>query len=483
MQQRLECSVPCRVVERLLEERGRALSSLELGEEEEGLGARRPRRRDGKKLVRECPRARSLSGSEVRASGGERAPMAILGRARGRRRQGMLPELRCGDRSAASDRYAGRRLELGGELGVRLLRRQRPMAGARERIVDDLGQALVRAAPIARRGGLIEHGCEQRVRKTDDPVRELDHVVGEPGLEYVAVELCGPQPPVRAGKQQRSTRLVRQSVEAGADERLQRLRDAQRLGRVDVLAQGTPELERKEGISARDLVDAQQRRPRERPAEPRLQDPVQRAGTERADVLALDRFAVERKLELGSVGATPEPAGEKQPDVLALQAPQRELQGGSRRSVQPLDIVDREQDRLTLGEQVQRATDGHGQRSEVDRRARLLAEQQRGLERTPTGRFELVDHFPEYVFEQVSQPGVFDPQLDLGGARRQDAKPAVSRSLDTGEPDRRLPDPRLALQDQPRHARAGRPVEEGMDRAELVVPAEQIHDDLLQPRA
>ena len=104
VQQRLERSVPCRVFERLFEERDRALRSLQLGEEDERLGARCTRRVVSQELEGDRPGTSSLSRSEVGTRGGERAPVTVLRRARGRRAQGVLPELRRGDRSAACDR-------------------------------------------------------------------------------------------------------------------------------------------------------------------------------------------------------------------------------------------------------------------------------------------------------------------------------------------------------------------------------------------
>ena len=61
-------------------------------------------------------------------------------------------------------------------------------------------------------------------------------------------------------------------IDARADELLQRLRDGQRLSGVELVRQGSCDLERVERIAARRLVDPEQRRPREGAVEPLADD-------------------------------------------------------------------------------------------------------------------------------------------------------------------------------------------------------------------
>ena len=58
-------------------------------------------------------------------------------------------------------------------------------------------------------------------------------------------------------------------------------------------------------------MEAQQRRACEHPAEPRLQDRLQRAGTERADVHALDHAVVDGELDLRHRDTGCDPARQK----------------------------------------------------------------------------------------------------------------------------------------------------------------------------
>ena len=146
------------------------------------------------------------------------------------------------------------------------------------------------------------------MREADHSVCELDHVVRERRLERVGVELIGRQSTVRAREQQRSTRLAGQPVEASAYERVQRFRHGQRLSGVDVSSESAAELESKEWVATRGFMEAQQRRACEHPAEPRLQNRLQRAGTERTDVHALDHALVDGELDLRHRDTGPDPA-------------------------------------------------------------------------------------------------------------------------------------------------------------------------------
>ena len=90
--------------------------------------------------------------------------------------------------------------------------------------------------------------------EADHPARNLDHVIRQRRLEHAVDKLRRRQPAMCTREQQRLTRLVWQPVEAGADERLQRLRHRQWLRWVEISsAESARELERKERISARGL--------------------------------------------------------------------------------------------------------------------------------------------------------------------------------------------------------------------------------------
>ena len=152
-------------------------------------------------------------------------------------------------------------------------------------------------------------------------------------------------------------RGCRKADETRAHDLVQRLRNRQRLERVDVLGKDASELQREERISARALVDAQQRLARERPADLVVKEPVQRTDAQRADP---QPFNVDRLLERGRL----QPAGEDQPDG-AAEASQREGKCARRRGIEPVDIVDRNNDRLPLAQELEHIAYGHGDRAIV----------------------------------------------------------------------------------------------------------------------
>ena len=145
MQRCLQCGMPFCLAKRLFEQLDGAVESAELGEKGQRLGASRARRSRGHELERDCPWPHSFARGEMGPR--RRDPTANPVRVRlGRRRtNGVLAELRGDDRSASSHRESSCPLERRGKLLIRLLRCKRPVAGAREGVVDDLGQAFVRA--------------------------------------------------------------------------------------------------------------------------------------------------------------------------------------------------------------------------------------------------------------------------------------------------------------------------------------------------
>jgi hypothetical protein len=192
---------------------------------------------------------------------------------------------------------------------------------------------------------------------------------------------------------------------------------------------------------------------------------VQGTDTERSDP---EPFDVHRVLELGRL----QPAGEQQPDC-AVEASQREGECARRRGVEPLDVVDRHDDRLPLAHQAEHIAYGRRERARVGGLVRRVIPQQRDLERPSPRRGQLADHPVEDSIEQIPEPDVREPPLGLGRPCRQHDPPAPARRRDSREPHRRLPDPGLALENQ-RHRLLGGAVEEAVDGAELPVAADDL---------
>ena len=107
---------------------------------------------------------------------------------------------------------------------------------------------------------------------------------------------------------------------------------------VDQLA---PDLEREQGIAERGVVDPPQELARDAQPEPVAQDATDRAEAEWAEFHPLDAVRVERELEWRR---GPRPAREEEADLGALEPSRGKREGGGRGGVEPLDVVERDQD-------------------------------------------------------------------------------------------------------------------------------------------
>ena len=93
------------------------------------------------------------------------------------------------------------------------------------------------------------------------------------------------------------------------------------------------------------------------------------------------------------------------------QSAQREAERARRRRVEPLEVVDRNDQQLVLRERLQGAADGDAERACVGRAAGRLLEQERDLERAPSRRSKERQNVVEGVVEEVAESGVGEPVL------------------------------------------------------------------------
>jgi hypothetical protein len=178
----------------------------------------------------------------------------------------------------------------------------------------------------------------------------------------------------------------------------------------------TGQLQREERVPARALVDAEEGLAAERSAEAVEQQPLERTDAERLDLKVLETLCGERVLELRRPYALGRAAGEQDDDGLRHDPPQREHQGVHRRGVEPLHVVDGEEQRALVGEQLERLADSDGEGAPVDRIARRVLEQQRDLERPLPRRRQRRQHVVENSLEEIAQTGIGKAALRLGGA-------------------------------------------------------------------
>ena len=128
---------------------------------------------------------------------------------------------------------------------------------------------------------------------------------------------------------------------------------------------------------------------------------------------------------------------------------EREREGGRRRSVQPLDVVDRNHDRLAVCEQLERRR-GRQLPGSVSPLAHRIRPRPGGPSRArvAVGRPAQARRRRARPRAGRPVPGVPDPELHLRRPRGRTSEPAFPRGFDPGEPERRLPDSRLS---QPAH--------------------------------
>lgn len=142
-----------------------------------------------------------------------------------------------------------------------------------------------------------------------------------------------------------------------------------------------------------------------------------------------------------------------------------------------MDVVDRNDDRLTRAQEIEHIVYGNGERAIVGGLARGVAAQKRDLQRSPPRRGQLADHIVEDTVEEIAEPNVRQSALGLGRTRDEHDKPAFACRRDRLEPKRRFPDPGLAFEHESGRG-LDRTVEERVDGLELSLPSHNLtcHD-------
>ena len=125
--------------------------SLDGAQEDECLRARTIIRRLDQCLFCERTRALCIAGSELGYRPQDRPSVASFAIVVRRQAAGELAQLRSDTRHAPNIRDGSRLVERRGDLRVRTLRREREVAGALQRIANDLGENRVRRAAVSLR--------------------------------------------------------------------------------------------------------------------------------------------------------------------------------------------------------------------------------------------------------------------------------------------------------------------------------------------
>ena len=241
------------------------------------------------------------------------------------------------------------------------------------------------------------------------------------------------------------------------------------------------ELDGEQRVPAGRLREADERRPAEHVVEVVAQEVVQRAEAERPDVdaqVAVDAVEPERERP-----ARAAPHGRRHADALRREAPERVREDLDRRRVEPLDVVDGDQERPVLRQSVE-------ERARADRH-RLGRQgvtrpgpQERDLDRLPLRDRELGE-LRLGRGEEVGDRRVPEQPLVLGRLGHQYPPAPLDRALDDPPPQDGLADARLAHQRQQARTLA-EGVEPVRDGAPFDIPARhrRPHDERLQtPRS
>ena len=140
-----------------------------------------------------------------------------------------------------------------------------------------------------------------------------------------------------------------------------------------------------------------------------------------------------------------------------------------RRRVEPLDVVDRNDDGSLVGERAQRVQQRDTDRVRVRWRALVVLEHERARERPslPPGSGSSAS---SSTGSSRSPMPANESAVSLSAGAPEDAERALLRVLDTGVPERRLPHARLAVEHK-RHRALGDAGDEAVDRGELGVPS------------
>ena len=163
-------------------------------------------------------------------------------------------------------------------------------------------------------------------------------------------------------------------------------------------------------------------------------------------------------------------------DRLVEQAAEHELDPGGRRRIEPLEVVDREDELLLFGKYADEGQERGSEQPPLGRPVCLGAEQSDLQRPALHGRYG-VEHLGRHGRKQVGEPCEGELRLRLRRPRHEHRHAAGAGTGDRLFPDRRLADPRLS-DDREDRVGARALVEELLDRLELgLTPDDARHTE------
>jgi hypothetical protein len=139
---------------------------------------------------------------------------------------------------------------------------------------------------------------------------------------------------------------------------------------------------------------------------------------------------------------------DEQPDVVALEASHGEFERASRRPVEPLDVIDRDDQRTSLREAPQHAQETGGDRPTIERPAAGWLLERRDEERPALWIRQPVKNSSGDATEKIGQPGVCEVALRRCRCGAHDCNAAAGRRRERCLPEDRLADAARPAEDK-----------------------------------
>ena len=405
-------------VERLLEHRDSyriaRVVQQDLRQGQQRLRAGRSRGHLFSQRLKVAPRPGRVARAEQVGAGVRPSPPPGRGLIEWGERRGQFGQFRRGGWSAASGSRPRCLAQGGGGVLVGPLRRQREMPGSFLHVRDDLAQPAVRLPAPVRRRPRVDRRGKQGVGEPDPGTLELHHALhgsrleGGPGHRAIGpFEHRGRRRPQARGRQQDTPDIVRQHTQPGAQYPAQVGGHGKRFPRRGLTrssVQCPGQLKAIERITSRGIENPAYRQPGKPRAGRRPQCHLESGHGQRTDLQALE--APGRQACSGRGRGVPgglDPDRRQQPDRLAPEPPQRELQHRRARTVEPLQVVDRNNHRPRSGQVADHTEEGQADGSLFRRAAHRILHQQRHLQGPPLGRRQLGKHLAEDPVHQIAE--------------------------------------------------------------------------------
>ena len=232
------------------------------------------------------------------------------------------------------------------------------------------------------------------------------------------------------------------------------------------------DLQREERVAARGVGHSREQGARQRRSEPTVDEVVELGQRERPRHDALDAALRKRPREPErQLLAACRSASQEQAEPSRQPAGrERERSLGGR--VEPLHVVDSDEHRAALRERREHPDEARRDRPRVGALVRLAPQQRRRQRPLLHGRQRIAQAL-EHVADEIGKRGEGEPSLALGRPRPQHAQPSRLGEPDRLQPDGRLADPSLSLDDERgRLVRERR--KEPLDRRELRVAPDNL---------